>query len=210
MKNLRILLVLLFVMFLLNCSRNKKYEKGFPVSPETQITDNKETDGIVKDSINFDTRPGSVLLTGFPKYRLTTIYKLNYDKKGNTYYSGNNHYYSNYAEKVNTKGNQWNNNFMPGLQAVYGYNLVNVSLYDVESKKQKKLFDKPVLIKTLYYPSFTNDTLNYKPVIRDFYMVSVYDEDTNKDGLINLKDLRRFYAFDLNGLNRKELIPPNY
>ena len=41
-------------------------------------------------------------------------------------------------------------------------------------------------------------------------MVSVYDEDTNKDGYINVKDLRRFYYFDINGINKKELIPKNY
>lgn len=210
MKNMRILMFLFFVLLLSNCSRNIKYEKGFPVSPETQMTDNKEMDGIIKDSINLNTRPSSVLLTGYSKYRLTTIYKLNYNKKGDNYYIGYNHYYSNYTDKANTKGNQWNNNFMPGFQAVYGYNLVNVSLNNVESKKQKMLFEKPVLVKTLYYPSFTSDTLNYKPVNRDFYMISVYDEDTNKDGLINLKDLRRFYKFDLNGLNKKELIPLNY
>ncbi len=41
-------------------------------------------------------------------------------------------------------------------------------------------------------------------------MVSVYDEDTNKDGFINVKDLRRFYFFDINGMNKELLIPKNY
>lgn len=209
MKRLRVVMILLVALFLYNCSRDKKYEKGFPVSPETQLTDENKIDGIYKDSLDFDTRPNSVLLTGFPKYRLTTIYKLNFDKNGDSYI-GYNHYYSTYNETINTDGNQWHNNFMPGLQAVYGFNLVNVSLYNTENKKQRNLFEKPVLVKTLYYPSFTRDTLNDKPVTRDYYMISVYDEDTNKDGFINLRDLRRFYVFDLDGLNKKELIPQNY
>ena len=210
MKKYRILSILVIVIIFTYCSRHKKYEKGFSVSPETETIDVPEVNGIVKDSVNLATRPSSVLLTGFPKYRLTTIYKLNYDKREDSYFIGYNHYYQNYTAIGYADGNQWNHNFMPGLQAVYGYNMVNVSLYNVEAKTSKKIFDKPVLIKTLYYPSFSNDTLNYKSIKRDFYMISVYDEDTNKDGFINLNDLRRFYSFDLNGLNKSELIPKNY
>lgn len=209
MKNLSTLLIIFFALFLINCSREKKYEKGFPVGPETQTTNEGPVDGIHKDSVNFDTRPTSVLLTGIPKFRLTTIYKLNYDEKGRSYL-GNNHYYSSYYETVARDGNQWHGNFMPGMEAVYGFNMVNVSLYNIETREQKNLFEKSVLIKTLYFPSFSRDTLNYKPVSREFYMISVYDEDTNKDGFINLKDLRRLYIFDIQGSNKKELIPLNY
>ena len=72
------------------------------------------------------------------------------------------------------------------------------------------MFEEPVLIKTLYIPSFSNDTLFGKPVKRDYYLTSVYDEDTNEDGYINSKDLRRFYVFDIDGLNKENLIPKNY
>ncbi len=41
-------------------------------------------------------------------------------------------------------------------------------------------------------------------------MVSVYNEDTNKDGSINQKDLRRFYLFNSNGEIQKQLVPQNY
>ncbi len=41
-------------------------------------------------------------------------------------------------------------------------------------------------------------------------MVSVYDDDSNKDGFINVKDLRKFYYFDIEGKNKKNLIPANY
>lgn len=209
MKKLCAFLIVLSSLFITNCSHDKKYEKGFPVSPETQMTDEDPADGIYKDSLDFDTRPNRVLLTGIDKYRLTTVYKLNFDKKGSSYL-GSNQYYTTYYENAKKDGNQWHGNFMPGLEAVYGFNMVNISLYNIETREQRNLFEKPALIKTLYYPSFSKDTLNYKPVSRDYYLISVYDEDTNKDGFINLKDLRRFYIFDINGLNKKELIPLNY
>jgi hypothetical protein len=41
-------------------------------------------------------------------------------------------------------------------------------------------------------------------------LVSVYDEDTNKDTLINKKDLRRFYHFDAKVSVKTQIIPPNY
>jgi len=99
---------------------------------------------------------------------------------------------------------------MPGIEAVYGYNLVNISHYDIVTNKQNNFFERPVLIKTLYYPSLSKDTLNSEPVKRNYYMVSVYDEDTNKDGFINVKDLRRLYLFDIYGVKQKALVPVNY
>ena len=87
---------------------------------------------------------------------------------------------------------------------------MNIGHYDLETKTKNNLFEKPVVIKTLYYPSFIQDALNYRPTQRDYYMVSVYDEDTNQDSLINQKDLRRFYHFDLFGKDKKTLIPKNY
>ena len=44
------------------------------------------------------------------------------------------------------------------------------------------------------------------------YHSSLVDEyeKGNKDGFINVKDLRRFYFFDINGMNKKLLIPKNY
>lgn len=99
---------------------------------------------------------------------------------------------------------------MPGLEAVYGYNFVNISHYDIKENKQKEFFEKPVLIKTLYYPTFDKDTLNNEAVNRKYFLVSVYNDDTNKDGFINTDDLRRFYLFDINGVKQKALIPENY
>lgn len=189
---------------------NKLEEKGFAVSASSEGDENEnEDDGISQDSLTFPTRPSNILLTGIPQYRLATIYKVNYNKDSTSFIGSNNFHYS-YEVLAETNGNQWNNNLMPGFEIVYGYNLVNVSLFDTESQKQKNLFDRPVLVKNLYFPSFSKDTLNYKPVTRNYYMVSVYNEDTNKDRFINVRDLRRLYRFDINGNNRSLIIPENY
>lgn len=210
MRIFYILIIGIVFITLSSCSRKNNYDKGFSVSPETQRTDEKEIDGISQDSIKIITRPNSVLLTSYPEYRLTTIYKLNYDKRADSYFTGNNSFYNNYSDLEHSEGNNWNNNFMPGFQAIYGFNLVNVSLKNVKTQKQKLFFEKPVLVKTFYYPSFTKDTLFNKPVKRDYYMISAYDEDSNRDGFINQKDLRRFYLFDLDGGNKENLVPINY
>jgi hypothetical protein len=204
------MLALAFLLLIIACTRNKEYEKGFSVSPESRSADEKQDDGIYKDSVSFKTRPGSVLLTGLAKYRLTPVYKLNYNKNDQSYFTGDNSFYSCYDESGDNNGNHWHNNFMPGLQAVYGFNMVNVSHYNAEIRKQSMLFPRPVLIKTLYFPAFSSDTLNNQPVNRNYYLISAYDDDSNKDGLINPKDMRHLYVFDMDGLNKKALIPNNY
>lgn len=210
------LLFLTIVWFLTWKSCNKKHnkleEKGFPVIT-SERTDNDDIDdekveGISRDSLKFDTRPSNVLLTGISNMRLTTIYKVNINKRNGTTFIGSNNHLYNYTDLE--KGNNWNGNIMPGLEGVYGYNLVNISHYDLQTNKKKELFDKPVLIKTLYYPAFSKDTLNNKSVTRNFIFVSVYNDDTNKDGFINLKDLRRFYLFNNQGERQSQLVPENY
>lgn len=193
---------------LISCG-NKLEQKGFAVESPTENEEEETINGISKDSLIFPTRPSSVLLTGIPQYRLTTIYKVNFNKDSTTFI-GSNDFHFNYESLGETEGNQWHNNYLPGLEAVYGYNLINVSHHDTENQKQKNFFEKPVLIKTLYYPSFSKDTLNYKPLNRNYFMVSVYDEDTNKDGFINVHDLRRFYSFDIHAEKKKAIIPTDY
>ncbi|MGN6647557.1 MAG: hypothetical protein ACTHJT_13635 [Cytophaga sp.] len=193
------------------CSNDKLEEKGFQVSasPESGGEDEEQADGWHKDSLKFDTRPSHVLLTGVPNVRLATIYKVNVNKRNNSTFIGSNGFHYKY-EETEDPHNSWHGNLMPGLEGVYGYNMVNVSHYDIKENKQHNLFEKPVLIKSVYYPSFSKDTLNDKPVQRNYFIVSVYNDDTNKDGFINLKDLRRLYLFDLNGEKQKALVPENY
>lgn len=210
MKYLQTILALTVVFLMTSCSNGKLEEKGFQVSPTPDNSESDQTDGLNSDSLKIETRPSNVLLTGVPNVRLTTIYKVNLNKKDNSTFIGSNSFHYRYEETEENKGNNWNNNLMPGFEAVYGYNLVNISHYDIKENKQKTFFEKPVLIRTLYYPTFSKDTLNYKPVNRDYFIISVYNDDTNKDGFINIKDLRRLYLYNINGDRQKVLIPENY
>lgn len=205
----RLFIAIFIGLLTMGCSDNKIEKKGFQVSEITEDERGQKIVGLQIDSLKLETRPRNVLLTKNKEHRLTPIYKVNYDKKTKRPYTGSNHYHSTWDDDEND-GNNWNSNFMPGFEAIYGYNFINISHYNNETKTENKFFDRPVLIKTLYYPAFSNDTLNYEPVSRGYYMVSVYDEDSNKDGFINVKDLRRFYHFDINGMNKKGLIPKGY
>lgn len=207
----RALLLIILLSIFCSCSKNKKLEKkGFQVSEISEDEEGKKIIGLPIDSLNIKSRPQSVLMTRHPEHRLTPIYKINYHKKTKKPFTGTNSYHFNYSDYDDDAANNWNNNLMPGYEAVYGYNMINVSHYNVKTEKQHTFFDKPVLIKTLYYPSFSSDTLNNKAVTRAHYMISVYDEDTNKDGYINVKDLRRFYLYNLDGKLLKTLIPKNH
>lgn len=207
MKNL--LLFIACGLYLSSCSDESFEKKGFQVSEISEDENGQKIVGLNIDSLKLETRPRKVLLTKNPQHRVIPIYKVNYDKKTNKPFTGSNAYHTKWHE-YNSEGNNWNNNFMPGFEAIYGYNFVNISHYNDSTKTENKLFDKAVLIKTFYFPAFTNDTLNFEPVNRDYYMVSVYDEDSNKDGYINVKDLRKFYHFDIEGKNKTNLIPDNY
>lgn len=202
-------LIIICMGTLMSCGE-KLEEKGFAVSsPGSDQDGEEEMDGILNDSASFPTRPSNVLLTGDPRYRLATIYKINYTRDSATFIGENSHHF-NYEEIGRENGNQWHYHYLPGFEVVYGYNLVNVAHYDIGTQKQKLFFEKPVLVRNLYYPSFSRDTLNYRPVKRDYFMISVHDADTNHDGYINVKDLRRFYHLDLSAATRRELIPVNY
>jgi len=211
MKNLKTILALALVIVFAGCRNHKPEEKGFQVSSTTENTEDRDDDnGLHRDSMKIVTRPGSILLTGTSNIRLTTVFKVNINKRDNSSFIGSNCFHNRYEETEGVSANNWNNHIMPGLEAVYGYNIVNVSLYNISENKQKNLFDKPVLVKTLYFPSYQTDTLNFKPVNRNYIIVTVYNDDTNKDGFINLKDLRRMYLFNINGEKQKALIPENY
>ena len=210
MKNLQCLFACTAIYLQISCTNGKLEEKGFQVGLNTEKAINEQSNEIKSDSLKLDTRPGSVLITGIPHIRLTTVFKVNVNKKSLETFIGSNSFHYRYEDFEDNDGNNWHNNIMPGLRAVYGYNLVNISYYDIKQNKQKDFFEKPVLIKTLYYPAASKDTLFNQPINRNYFLVSVYNDDTNKDGFINQKDLRRFYLFDENGERHKALIPENY
>ncbi len=210
MKQIPSLLLFAFVAITISCKENTPEKKGFAVNPNPENTDTLQAETLNRDSLKFETRPGTVLLTGLLNMRLTPVFKVNSNRNNQTTYIGTTSYYYTYEEPEENRKNNWNQHLMPGFEAVYGYNMVNISNYNIGENKRKDFFEKPVLIKTLYYPAFSNDTLNNKPVKRAYFMVSVYNNDTNKDGFINLKDLRRFYLFNMQGEKQTALVPENY
>lgn len=205
----KIIVAIIFVFSIISCSDDKIEKKGFQVNEITEDENGQKVVGLQIDSLKLETSPRNVLLTFNAEHRLIPIYKVNYDKKTNKPFTGSNKYHSSQMNEYD-RGNNWNNNLMPGFDAIYGYNFVNVSHFNNVTKTRNNFFNKPVLIKTLYYPAFSKDTLNYQLVKRNYYMISVYNDDSNKDGFINVKDLRRFYHFDINGQNKKALIPEEY
>lgn len=147
------------------------------------------------------TQPRNVVLTGLQQHRLVTIYKE--DKA-----TGNAYAYNAYDDdEYSSEREQL---FMPGIDLIHGHYLLNVAHYDMATEKLDLMFDHPVLVKSIYYPSFIQDSLYKKPVNRDYYLISVYDSDTNMDTLINKRDLRRFYHFSASSTEKTQLIPADY
>ena len=147
--------------------------------------------------------PSRVILTGMDDHRLVTVYKSKQEPINSS--SG-----ARYSYDTHENMDEYNQHFMPGIDILFGYNLLNIAHYDLKLEKGNFLFNHPVLVKTVYYPSFVQDSLNKQPINRNYYLVSVYDEDTNKESLINKKDLRRFYHFDATSSQRNQLIPSDY
>ena len=202
---------LLSILGFLACGEEPK-QKGFSINHSSPEEGNVNKTGLNIDSALFKTRPSGILLTSEPGLRLIPVYKLNMkrnSRRDTIYYTGSNAFHSSW-QYGNTQGNNWNNNFMPGFEAMYGFNLVNVQLHDVITKKTTAFFKDPVLVKTLYYPTFSKDTLNGVPVKRNYYMVSAYNEDSNKDGYVNSDDLRRFFLFNIDGTMNSSLVPENF
>jgi hypothetical protein len=159
-------------------------------SPLNQ-TDTAKVNGI-QGNLSFSqitTDPNSVVLTGLKQHRLVTVYKVRTEED-----NGSSYYKKRYDDDY--YGSDRVTHFMPGFDLLFGYNLLAIAHYDLTTEKLNSLFDKPVLIKSLYYPSFEQDSIDKKPINRNNYMVSVYDE--------------RFYSFNVSGQERIQLVPPNY
>jgi len=199
--------LVLFALLSFSCSSKK-------VSNEEQIrAEPVETpDSTVANSIQgnlslqeISSTPNRIVLTGHPEHRLVTVYKSTPQGAPASGYS-----YSRSSYYYDDGPSEREEHFMPGIDLIYGYNLLNIAHYDLKAQKLNFLFDHPVLIKALYYPSLEQDSLYDEPITRDYYMVSVYDADTNADTLINKKDLRRFYYFNSSSAKRVQLIPAEY
>ncbi|MCG8701735.1 MAG: hypothetical protein MI922_27025 [Bacteroidales bacterium] len=204
-----VLAILTGIIVMVNsCSKKDNVKSNaIDLRQNTEFADELEEKGI---NHNRPLKPNSVLVTGNPNYKLVPVYKEKLSKDGKYAYIQGNYFHRSYYYDDFGDGNNWNYHYMPGFEAMYGFNMYNISHYNVEKKEKKLLFENSVLIKTLYYPALLTDTLNFEPVKRNYYMVSVYNEDTNNDSTINAKDLRRFYHFDIDANTKTLLIPLNY
>jgi len=211
MKYLEKTLLILMVIVFISC--NNRSEKKLEQLTVDEVEAQSNFDSLkysLKRNVTFNqlsTSTNSVLLTGIDKIRLLTIYKINQNRDKNIGFEEGTTFYND-SEAKDKEG--LFNYFMPGIDIINGYNMINIGHYDLEKEKLSYLFQKPVLIKTLYFPGIKSDSLNGKPIKRNFFMVSVYDEDTNKDSLINNKDLRKIYHFDEINSKKTALIPVQY
>jgi hypothetical protein len=203
--------LLVISLFIIGCSSKNGEQKEEQIRVQDGLTETNLSDTSQSNSIQGNlslsqiaTEPNSVVLTGLPQHRLVTVYKANVKAPSTDIYSiSKRTYYESYDSEREE-------HFMPGLDLIHGYNLLNVAHYDLATEQLNYLFDHPVLIKSLYYPSFIQDSLYKKPITRDYYLVSVYDTDTSLDTLLNKKDLRRLYYFNANNSEKIQLIPSEY
>lgn len=197
-------------LLIISCSSKESQQKEEQIQIHNTSSEKAITDTLQINSIHgnltlnqISTEPNSVVLTGLPQHRLVTVYKSKVNVKASDSYS----VYKEYYESGESEREE---HFMPGLDLIYGYNLLNIAHYDLATEKLQHLFEHPVLIKSVYYPSFIQDSLYKKPINRNYYLVSVYDSDTSMDTLINRKDLRRFYYFNAVASERIQLVPSDY
>lgn len=206
---------IIIISVLTSCSNKRtdiKDEQIVATNTVEEETPNDSTQNSISGNAamsQIPTMPSNVILTGLSNHRLVSIYKQHQPTSNTNIVDDVRNKVSSSWEYAGSDNDAYAH-FMPGIDILYGYKLLNISHYDFTTEKQNLFFNKPVLIKTLYYPSFEQDSINKIPVNRNYYLVSVYDEDTNKDTVLNRKDLRKFYHFDETATLKTNLLPANY
>lgn len=207
------IIAFLAIKYAINNYRENKYReyKEEQISTENNNTDTDTTINSIDGNLtlsNISSKPNNVILTGIPEHRLVTIYRTNKLISDDDVDATSTRYTTEYNEDGDVT--EIAEHYVPGIQILYGYNLLNLAHYNIRTEKLKYFFSKPALIKTLYFPSYTQDTIDNIPVVRNYFLVSVYDEDSNKDKFINKKDLRKFYYYNIDADYRIALLPPYY
>ena len=198
-SKLSILISSVLCLLFISCKHDLKREEIRLDESSSDVVESKwqlNSDSLLRLTLTKD-----VILTGMNDHRLIGIYKAYAVSEKNKLIKVNDEAIDDYDFDIH---------YMPGLDLFYGYQLINISHYNFESDSSTLFFDKNVLIKNLYFPSFEQDSINKKPINRNYYLVSVFDEDTNKDGLINKNDLKHFYSFNADATSKTQLIPNNY
>jgi hypothetical protein len=207
-----VVLIILSLYYVIN-NRRERMRMEYKDEQISTVSENEEDTSInsIQGNLTLSkipSKPNNVILTGIPEHRLVTIYRTNKLTSTDDVDATSGRSYTEFDED----GNEYEvaTHYVPGIQILYGYNLLNLGHYNIKSENLTYFFSKPALIKTVYFPSYTQDSINKIPVIRNYFLVSAYDEDTNKDKFINRKDLRKFYYFDIDVTNKIALLPPNY
>ena len=204
---MRIIGGILILLFLIVSCKQKTEEK------EEQLTFSEYQQDAPKglsSHLPLTTSSNSILLTGIDHIRLIPIYKIDPKANRDLQYEYSTTYYDSRYYGYESDREENFKYFMPGIDIIYGYNMINMAHYDLTNDKLTYFFDHPVLIRTLYFPGTRKDSLYHEPIQRDYFMVSVYDEDTNRDSLINTRDMRRMYHIDQLNMQKTALLPPEY
>ena len=200
--------ILVFSILLVSCNVKNQDKKSEQLTIN-EIEDDNRFDSLktgleINKSFNqFNSTTNKVLLTGLNNIRLINIYKIKPNQ--NKYLD---HYEGTTYDEYSPKGQF--RYFMPGIDVIRGYNLINIAHYNLEKDKLSYFFQKPVLVRNLYFPGVKRDSLNGQLIQRNFFMATVYDEDTNNDSLINKKDIRKMYHFDELNTQKIQLIPSDF
>lgn len=202
-----LIIALISSFFMLSCKSKK--EKKEEQLTFTEYQQNDTPKGLSSNQ-PLTTSSNSVLYTGMNDIRLIPIYKINPKINRDLQYEYSSTYYDRSYYGYESDSEEDFKYFMPGIDIIYGYNMVNMGHYDLINEKLTYFFDHPVLIRTLYFPGTRKDSLYQEPITRDYFMVSVYDEDTNRDSLINTHDIRRMYHIDRLNIQKTPLLPPEY
>jgi len=197
----------LVIALLFSCAKKPaRKEQSIPISG-IDSSNGFDTSRGLRNANSFNqisTTPNAIILTGINNVRLFSIYKIRNEQDRNIAYTEGTSY-NDYAD--DEKDFKY---FMPGIDIIHGYNLVNIGHYRLDKDSLSWFFERPVLIKTLYFPGVRKDSLNKQPVSRNFFLISVYNEDTNNDSLISNKDLRRFFFIDELNKTKISLLPNDY
>ena len=210
MKIQALLSLLILSVLITSCSSDQTESKEvirLSADTTTDVIDPTDTTvtNMLQGNLSFtqlSTYPNKVILTGMAEQRLLPIYKKNSKTSPDNNASRSSYYYEDYSDEFH--------HFMPGIDLLSGFNLVNVAHYDFKTEKVKLLFNNAVLVKSLYYPSFEQDSLNKKPINRNYFLISAYNEDTNKDTLLTKTDLRRLFYFNATATEQIQIIPSDY
>ncbi|MEG5135438.1 hypothetical protein QUB36_30545 [Microcoleus sp. AT8-B1] len=204
---MKYLINFIFLIGVFSCKQQKDAKEQSISLRETTAT--FDTSSGISSSNNFtqlNTTPNDLVLTGNDKIRLLPIYKIPPSHDKNILYDQGTSFDN---EKEILKEDDYRY-YMPGIDIIKGYNLVNIGHYNSDKGLLSYFFKKPVLVRTLYFPGVHKDSLGKKEVNRNFFLVSVYNEDTNHDSLINNKDYRRLFYFDILNETQISLLPTDY